>query len=454
MSSRLLCLSLLAVVAAVPVHAIDGGRQIIRDPLFRNGIKVYQLGDGSYTPPVAFTIHSPYVSPIGVPVWHLAQWSSQSSIGPTGSYTADGGYHWATADKDITIYPDGVLKTAINSINEYHNGWRADGQKWVHLLLHQEMYNVANPGALESVARMNRLDFSFDMQLLMNSRNTAPGYNPSIHAAQFVMFFSVQNRKPSAPGYGQYVWFGIPVYDDRVVSPAETCTIDPGTQNVLYSMPYSALSATSVHSGSRVAMRADLLPWVKKALQCAIPWLTSQDQENYYITSMVYGYEMTGSNVTVMKYSNLGLTLYSTGFPQPFNFNDASANAEWSLRGFGGNFISDAKWILVPTGTDPVMVSPPVRIDASRVKRIKIRAANAQNPVEYSKFKIFWENQQGGFSEARAMEVNFSNNGSWHEIIFDLSSHPNWTGTTTRIRLDPVRVGTGKAIGLDYVFFE
>jgi hypothetical protein len=41
------------------------------------------------------------------------------------------------------------------------------------------------------------------------------GFDPRRHTAQFVFYLTVQNRNRQSGGFGDYYWFGVPLYDAR-----------------------------------------------------------------------------------------------------------------------------------------------------------------------------------------------------------------------------------------------
>ena len=78
-----------------------------------------------------------------------------------------------------------------------------------------------------------------------------------------------------------------------------------------------------------------------------------------------------------------------------------------------------------------------LRLNGSLVPKIKIRMKTSVA----SGVMIYWENEDGGFSEGRSSWVYYSNVGQWQDITFDVSNNTNWIGKTIKtLRIDPVAV--------------
>ena len=136
------------------------------------------------------------------------------------------------------------------------------------------------------------------------------GYNANIHAAQFLIYFTVQNLNRSSSGFGKIIWLGVPVYDDRYPMPAKYVAHDDGTSTLIYTIAYRDAAAKSVQDGEWVAFHVDLLPYAIEALQEAwdrgyLP--ESHDVADYKIGGMNMGWEVPGLSYTAMATQNLSL---------------------------------------------------------------------------------------------------------------------------------------------------
>jgi hypothetical protein len=138
--------------------------------------------------------------PKASPVWGLSQWSSRFALDGPQAGSAGGCLIWSNAAKSITLgrpdTPDADLSLAVNTGVEYGAKARRQGEPWVHLLVEQEF---AAPADLE---RLDAARFHLEARLLRSRNLHRDDYSPAVHAAQFQVFFTVQNRNRQSPGHG------------------------------------------------------------------------------------------------------------------------------------------------------------------------------------------------------------------------------------------------------------
>jgi hypothetical protein len=88
-------------------------------------------------------------------------------------------------------------------------------------------------------------------------------------------------------------------------------------------------------------------------------------------------------------------------------------------------------------GNDPYIISPEIRADASRFRYLRIRMRNASSGTLGQVF--FSTESAPGWDESRTVTFSlFPNDVGFTEYFVDMRSSAQWTGTITRIRLDPV----------------
>jgi hypothetical protein len=153
------------------------------------------------------------------------------------------------------------------------------------------------------------LRFRVEARLNHAERFETPQYSPSYHAAQFLIFFTVQNRNRDSAGHGDFVWLGVPIYDDRDRTGK---TIIPGDSlgKLIYTPARSAYTNTPVATGVWIVFEADLLPLASEALDEA--WARgfvkdSRDLSDYRLGGMNMGWELTGINNVEMQVRNISL---------------------------------------------------------------------------------------------------------------------------------------------------
>tara|TARA_R110002072_G_C7953587_1_gene533377 strand:- start:1139 stop:2035 length:897 start_codon:yes stop_codon:yes gene_type:complete len=263
----------------------------------------------------------------GDPEWTLAEWYSQTTMAYySGNWETITEFKWADAYKAVYVSTNPSnsydLRLAINADNEYGGVYRTANDPWPHLLVGQRV----NKSHHQSLGEMTSLKLKFDAKLHYHNPNIKAGYNPSIHAAQFVMFYTVQNLNTSSAGYGDYLWLGIPIFDSRYPTLTQSSHIDggnpnkPGTGKLIYRLASSSVTTGTLHGGNWTAFDTDLLPLAKGALDYAWENDLLQDStsyNDYYIGGMNSGWEVPGLDIATVDLKNLKLDFYSPEFPPP-----------------------------------------------------------------------------------------------------------------------------------------
>jgi hypothetical protein len=302
--------ALLLGLAALAGKATDlkPGHELIPDTRFRQGFVLWETKPGK---------HVAYGEMKGLdsgakPVWGLAQWTSWFPLDTAAlRLISPGVLVCSNTAKMITLgstgTPQADLSLAANSSVEYGANARKLGDPWVHLLAEQEF----DPPA--AIAKLSAAKFHLEARLL-RSRNLHRGdYSPTVHAAQFQVFFTVQNRNPQSPGFGDLLWFGIPVYDNRDRFPNAYKSKDfGGTAKFIFTPDARAFTSASAHDGPWITIEKDLLPLMEEALAAA--WARgflpgSKNRDDYFIGGMNLGWELPGTFDVEMQVRNLSLKL-------------------------------------------------------------------------------------------------------------------------------------------------
>lgn len=283
-------------------------RELIRDNHFRDGFIVWRPEPGKHVRDCMLKGFDATASPI----WGLDQWSSKFPLKPDAlSVVPDGMPVWSNAAKAVTIGRAGTtgadISLAVNSFTEYGSRARKAADPWVHLLVEQEFLS---PPALDGLASA-RLHVE---ARLLHSRNLHQGdYSPDVHAAQFQIFFTVQNRRPQSSGHGDLLWFGVPIYDNRERFPKEYKARDfGGTEKYIFTPAATTFTSKSAHDGEWITIDRDLLPLMTAGLKDA--WSkgflsASTDLADYAIGGMNMGWELPGTFDVAMQIRDLSLTV-------------------------------------------------------------------------------------------------------------------------------------------------
>ena len=269
------------------------GRELIRDPRFQAGFRLIEPKPGQR---VAYGRLDGFPG-AGDPAWDLDQWSSRFPLAAAQPVSAQAGVRtWRNAAKTVTLGTTGAreadLALGVNASLEYDNRARKAAEPWVHLLVEQSFLNPPSLGALRS-ARLR-----LQALLLRSEHHRTDDYSPGLHAAQFQMFLTVQNQNRRSAGFGQLVWFGIPLYDDRSRFPREHKAQDTGgTGMFIFTPAGEAFTDRSAHDRDWVRVDKELRPLLVEAVESA--WRSgflrdSRDLADYRITTTNIGWEVPG----------------------------------------------------------------------------------------------------------------------------------------------------------------
>ncbi|MBU1896352.1 hypothetical protein KKB55_01110 [Myxococcota bacterium] len=409
----------------------------------------------------------------GAPLWQIGQWGSATNIGDSASTTlASGAVRWEDAYGAVTVGPPGSeeadLSLYVNAYEEYGGVYRARDAAvtWPHLLGEQRISPPGNAGpGCPPLSTLSSLRFSVDARLHFDHRNIGVGYDPSRHAGHYLMYFTVQNLAvPNTPGYGDYLWFGLTLYDDRDEMPGLAVSGDDATGKLIYNIGLAPLSNASLNDNAWHTLEEDLLPHVLRALDAA--WARgylphSQDPTDYRIGGMNLGWEIPGLNAAELQIRDISLTYTAQSAPNPggelrYDFNVDGEREGWSA----GNMDDpnhgpvEGRWILSVPGQDPMLTSPALQLEAADYSSLSVTMANDHNPAEGSRMQIFWSvASDPGFSEGRSAWINIGNGGGWATYTFDLTALPAWSGVINRVRVDPIMYGDGHSVGFDSIVF-
>lgn len=293
------------------VGAVDVN--LLADPNFTQGIGALKPGS-SFTPVVipSGSLCSPTVCN---PMWSLAQWGSTTDVA-NGSFamTADGRYKWSTSTKEVS-FGSGVLSLKVNSEAEFGGTYKSEGADWPHLLVGQAISEPGAPGpGTPWVSEMNALDFTVDVRLVEKTRikSKKDGYLRNKHAAQFLIYFTIQDLSAPYEGSGNdFLWLGIVAYDDREAFPGAGAEgTDTGQGKLMYKVPLGELTATSPRQTDEwVSIRGNLLPFIQEAIDAAksAGLVQTADRSRFRVGKMTVGWEVTGRHIVEMQVRGLSL---------------------------------------------------------------------------------------------------------------------------------------------------
>ena len=215
------------------------------------------------------------------------------------------------------------LRMELNGQIEYEHRMPRVGQAWPHLLLERNL--LAKP----VLSELNEVRLRIDFRIPIHQR--APeltGWDDGLHTAQFLAYLTIQNlgqnKKdgetgtiPRGKGYGDYLWFGVPMFDIRYRHAPRYVAMDfstaekAGTGKMIFLPGAAEYFDADPHMGEWVTINRDILPLLREALQAA--WdggylADSHTPEDYHLSMMNLGWEITGPIHGAAEVRNLSLT--------------------------------------------------------------------------------------------------------------------------------------------------
>jgi MYXO-CTERM domain-containing protein len=123
-----------------------------------------------------------------------------------------------------------------------------------------------------------------------------------------------------------------------------------------------------------------------------------------------------------------------------WSFDGGTAEG-WTAAGAATATLDGKTLSLATTGDDPQLVGPETSFDAAAYPTVRITGSSTLG----GKARLYFATKDAtAFDEARAVDFDLAS--SMGEVIVDLSQHPAWKGTVTRLRVDPAPSGTGTVV--------
>lgn len=172
---------------------------------------------------------------------------------------------------------------------------RKPGEDWVHLLLEQNFTKLILLKTIQSI------EYKIKAKLLFCNNRMGEEYRPDLHTAQITLFLTVQNRVKDSPQYGDFFWFGLPLYDFRYEKIAEYGAQDLGKEDAskkfISTVASDELFHGSIHSMDWITIDKNILPLIKRSFETAQSrgYMKDSRWEDLCISSMNLGWEVPGT---------------------------------------------------------------------------------------------------------------------------------------------------------------
>lgn len=324
-------------------------RELVPDPTFAGWFHIRGLGVPDDDGAVQGVFRSS--GKVGKPAWTLAQWASRHNLAdPAASrqlqLDADR-FAITNASKRVVVNSrTGEIELGLFASACYGHARRA-GESWPHLLASVPLTDTRYASEACRVTGMKRLDVSFSCRL-DTFADRQPKADPKLHAAQFQLFLYVQNLKQGDDGFGDMMWFGIPVFDNRFPVKEEHYQRDGGKADAsgkfIYGLSSKVCLADSegfVRNNRLLAgkdarwvdFRANVAPWIVYAYKLARKngFLATTELQDLYVSGLNFGWEMPGAYDASMRLRDLSLV--STPYPPaPLSAPPPNAPADKDAR--------------------------------------------------------------------------------------------------------------------------
>lgn len=268
---------------------------IIDDPAFSNGIR---LAGGSTSNVTDNTYLFPFGGEAANVRWRLAEWGSRILLEEDIKRIEAGEVIYENRGKVLSFScKDNAVAIRMDVVAEHeYDHVRVEGEYWPHLLLEQTFSHP--PSLLE----MKGLLFSIRTKLHSGElRMPESEFNPGLHSAQFQLFVTLQDTNPESAGNGDFLWFGLPLYDYRYREVPEYRAEDIGKEDAsakfIYMLPSTTVFGQSMHDRQWVSAQLDIYPELIKGFADAQlkGFLKGCALEDMKVTSLNIGWENTGT---------------------------------------------------------------------------------------------------------------------------------------------------------------
>jgi hypothetical protein len=133
---------------------------------------------------------------------------------------------------------------------------------------------------------------------------------------------------------------------------------------------------------------------------------------------------------------------------QTWTFDTAAGLDGWSPEGSVSRAgVQDGALYGRASGDDPTLVSPVVGKSAASLKRVVVKLGNYTSST---RAQLFFQTLASPYwSETKSKTVTIAPDRDFTVYTFDMANVPQWAGTITRLRLDPI--ATSGIFGVDWI---
>jgi len=280
--------------------------KIITDNLFTGGINLVGI---SSSDPRPIEVLYPFGKTNLQTVWEMPQWASRFNLQGVKPEIKNDSVIYKNEGKKVSFLlknGEAIVNMEVYASKEYLTT-RKEGESWPHLLLEQK----TNPIKL---VNLKKLTYSIDAKLNYALNKMREDYNPGLHTCQITVYLLVQNNNNQSVGYGDYFWFGLPLYDYRHRDLEEYGAQDLGkedaTNKYILNVASETLFSGSLHDKQWIFINKDIYPQLLAAFNQAKKkgYLKTSSITDMSIESTNLGWEVPGTFDCSIQFKGLKLT--------------------------------------------------------------------------------------------------------------------------------------------------
>ncbi len=275
---------------------------LMKDTLFGNGI--HCCGTTAANAATDYTNYTTFIEG-ATPSWQICQWDSLYDMQDVANPTFSNGVYTFADGNSKTLQLNsntGSIYMEILGEKEYPTKDRQDSTDlWPHLLLQQEWFG-SDLVQLSSLSSMN-MKMTYTVTKFEDKMHGKA--DAGLHRAQFVWYITLQNRTEGHADYGEYMWFGLMLFDNTETGDVTTTYYrgDDDTENntgMLMCLPgSSAWSSTGkiAKVGETIHVDYNVLTAAQEAFNYAKRkgWFANSSWSDIYIGSTNFGFEIPGT---------------------------------------------------------------------------------------------------------------------------------------------------------------
>ena len=265
------------------IESVQGQKEnvsILNDGNFSNGFNLRGL-DSSTDSGTCKVINYGTDS---TPQWSMAQWWSKHNLKDGEEIIENDRYSLKDESKSVEVNRKyGTITLGLDGSKEFDTYNVIPPSKWPHLLIEQSISGAQVKDAEKIEAK---LDFTLTVNEDLRESNGVGSQ------AQFAWFIYIQDTNPESEGYGNFLWFGLNIFDSTKVYAPKTNQQDMagGPGNYIYTLGAADIMTERVKVNKNIRFTVDILPHIKEALEKA-------QSDGFMLGTSVSDCSVTGTNI-------------------------------------------------------------------------------------------------------------------------------------------------------------